>query len=100
MATVNLEDPAFRPENENPRGRRSRPQLVPIVKSTELVKVACITELRPWVELPAVEKRTDDDGKEVEVKTTENRPLDHGEVVEIPAWIADILVANKHAVRV
>lgn len=89
MADINLEAPDFKPENENPR-QRGRPRIQPVAveKSLKPVKVCCITEAKPWVEVAG------GDG------TVEARPMDIGETAEIPEWIADILVRNKHAVRV
>lgn len=106
MADVNLSDPAFKAENENPQMRRGpgRPRKVIEPSSdnpNDLVKVACIVDCKPWVELPRTEIRKDEGGNDIEVAIEpERRPLEHGETAFIPAWIADILIANKHAIRV
>lgn len=90
MSDVNLNDPAFKPENEDPR-RRNAPRarsILPQSKSEKLVKLVCITETKPWVVIRE------------EGKPDLEKPLDHGETAETLEWIADILVNNKHAVRV
>lgn len=95
MATpkVDLAAPEFSPKHENPRIHvvpipRHKVGIVP----TEPVKVVCIVECRPWAYV--YEKNDLDE----EIRRL--RPLAKKEIVMVDSDVADVLVANEHAVRV
>lgn len=99
MATaVDLNSPDFAPERENPRDRAQRlvTRKPPASKSAKLVKVACITELRPWIE--TMVEREDDDG--VVRQILERRPLAKKEIAMVPEWQADIMISNDHVMLI
>lgn len=93
MSEINLSDPSFSPENENPQQRRrGRPPLLrqaPEERSMKRVRICCISDTHPWVE------EMDEDNNLQPL-----RFLNAGETVFVPEWQADILVSNKHAARV
>lgn len=87
LSNPDLSAPEFKREQENPTRARS----VRTVKSVDqdrnaMVKICIITESRPW---------SHDGGPQ-----NPSRALSHGEVVEVPEWLADFMIANKHAARV
>jgi len=87
LTSPDLSAPEFRPEQENPvRARSARAAKVIDQDRNAMVKICIITESRPW---------SHDGGPQ-----NPSRPLSHGEVAEVPEWLADFMIANKHAARV
>jgi len=82
VSDIDPNDPNYSPNRENPRMQRAvkaLPPIQPLDANLPKVKVCIITDLKPW---------------------NHERALNHGEVVEVPEDLANVLVANKHAALV